>query len=163
MTPEDRCRETQILQMNMVDYWYEVDLNGGLGVAERFYVEDGVFEGGGEPLVGRAAIEAFYSWRVGRGRRTSRHVIANFRAEFQDPRHATTHCVMMLYAADGAPVLPSTPPIIITDLIDECVKGEDGQWRYRRRTFVPLFQGEIAATVPPAHLARTHNSQPAKA
>ena len=65
------------------------------------------------------------------------------------------------YAADGAPILPSTPPIIITDLIDECVKCDDGEWRYKRRTFVPLFQGEIAATVPPPHLAETHNVKPA--
>ena len=160
MTPEDRCLQTQILHMNMVDYWYEVDLKGGLGVSER-YVEDGIFEGGNEPLVGRAAIEAFYSWRIGRGQRTSRHVITNFRAEFHDDRSATTHCVMMLYAADGAPILPSTPPIIITDLIDECVRCDDGEWRYKRRTFVPLFQGEIAATVPPPHLAETHNVKPA--
>ncbi len=160
MTPEDRSLQTQILHMNMVDYWYEVDLKGGLGVSER-YVEDGIFEGGNEPLVGRAAIEAFYSWRIGRGQRTSRHVIANFRAEFQSERNAVTHCVMMLYAADGAPILPSTPPIIITDLIDECVKCDDGEWRYKRRTFVPLFQGEIAATVPPPHLAETHNVKPA--
>ena len=160
MTPEDRSLQTQILHMNMVDYWYEVDLKGGLGVSER-YVEDGIFEGGNEPLVGRAAIEAFYSWRIGRGQRTSRHVITNFRAEFHDERNAVTHCVMMLYAADGAPILPSTPPIIITDLIDECVKCDDGEWRYKRRTFVPLFQGEIAATVPPPHLAETHNVKPA--
>ena len=162
MTPEDRSRETQILLMHMVDYWYEVDLKGGLGVSER-YVEDGIFEGGNEPLVGREAIEAFYRWRIGRGERTSRHVVTNFRAEFHDERTATTYCVMMLYAADGAPVLPSTPPIIITDLIDESVKCDDGEWRYKRRTFVPLFQGGAAATVPPADLAKTYNSKPAQA
>ena len=161
MTPEDRSRETQILHMNMVDYWYEVDLKGGLGVAARFYTEDGIFEGGNDPLVGHAAIEAFYAWRIGRGQRTSRHVITNFRADFHDAQSATTICVMQLFAADGAPILPSTPPIMITDLIDECVKGEDGQWRYKRRTFVPLFQGQIAPTVPPAHLAETHNKKPA--
>ncbi len=121
MTPEQRCRETQLLLMHMVDYWYEVDLHGGLGVSARF-VEDGIFEGGGKPLVGREAIEAFYQWRIDRGERTSRHVITNFRADFHDDRNATTYCVMMLYAADGPPILPSTPPIIITDLVDQCVK-----------------------------------------
>ena len=110
MTPQQRSAETQLLLMHMNDYWYEVDMKGGAGVSARF-VEDGIFEGGGQPLVGRAAIEAFYGWRQARGTRTSRHVITNFRAEFSDARHATTHCVMMLYAADGAPVLPSTPPI----------------------------------------------------
>ena len=70
--------------MNMIDYWYEVDLKGGAGVSEM-YVEDGIFHGGpGKPLVGRAAIEQFYTWRQDRGARTSRHVITNFRAEFTD-------------------------------------------------------------------------------
>jgi hypothetical protein len=151
VTPEERARETQILLMHMNDYWYEVDMNGGLGVSAR-YTENGIFEGGGDPLVGREAIEAFYAWRVGRGVRTSRHVITNFRAEFHDDRTATTYCVMMLYAADGPPILPSTPPIIITDLIDQCVKEDDGEWRYKKRSFVALFQGGAPATVPPAHL-----------
>ena len=151
MTPEERARETSILQILMHDYWYEVDMNGGIGVSEC-YTEDGVFEGGGDPLVGHAAIEGFYSWRAGRGVRTSRHVITNFRAEFHDDRHATTYCVMLLFAADGAPILPSTPPIMITDLIDQCVKGDDGAWRYKKRSFVALFQGGAPATVPPAHL-----------
>lgn len=157
MTPESRASETQLLHMNMIDYWYEVDLKGGAGVSEM-YVEDGVFNGGGKPLVGRAAIEEFYAWRQHRGHRTSRHVIANFRAEFADETHATTHCVMMLYAADGTPVHPTAPPIIITDLIDRCVKCDDGKWRYLERTFVPLFMGGNAPTVPPESIAETFNS-----
>ena len=152
MTPEQRASETQVLQLLMHDYWFEVDMKGGLGVAERFYTEDAIFEGGGDPLVGHAAIEGFYSWRIGRGVRTSRHVITNFRAEFHDDGTATTYCVMLLFAADGAPILPSTPPIMITDLIDQCVRGPSGQWLYKKRSFVALFQGGVAATVPPAHL-----------
>jgi hypothetical protein len=149
VTPEQRALETQVLHMNMVDYWHEVDLKGGAGVSQMF-VEDGVFYAGpGEPLVGRAAIEKFYSWRQDRGVRTSRHVITNFRAEFSDATHATTYCVMMLYAADGEPVLPSVPAIAICDLIDQCVKGADGRWLYVERKFIPLFMGGAAPTVPP--------------
>ncbi len=100
--PEQKAIQAQVLYMNMVDYWYEVDLNGGAGVAEM-YVEDGIFHGGpGKPLVGRAAIEQFATWRTNRGARTSRHVITNFRADFADDGHATTYSVMLLYAADGA-------------------------------------------------------------
>ena len=84
MTPEQRATATQLLYMNMIDYWYEVDMKGGAGVSEM-YAEDGIFHGGpGKPLVGRAAIEQFYTWRQDRGARTSRHVITNFRAEFAD-------------------------------------------------------------------------------
>src|ERR1700754_1332660 len=116
--------------MNMIDYWYEVDLKGGAGVSETF-VEAAIFHAGpGKPLVGRAAIEQFYSWRQDRGARTSRHGIPNFRADFPDETHATTYGLMMLYAAYGARVLPTAPPIIITDLIDRCVKCDDGKWRY---------------------------------
>ena len=162
MTPEQRAAETQILYMNMIDYWYEVDLQGGAGVAQR-YVEDGIFNGGGKPLVGRAAIEQFYTWRQDRGARTSRHVITNFRADFTDATHATTYCVMMLYASDGQPIHPTAPPNIITDLVDRCVKDADGKWLYVERTFVPLFMGGIAPTVPPESIAEnlnTHQTQP---
>ena len=130
----------------MIDYWYEVDLKGGPGVSQM-YVEDGIFNGGGKPLVGRAAIEQFYTWRTGsrRAHFTPRH--HEFRAPI--PRRDACddlHCVMMLYAADGLPVLPTAPPIIITDLIDRCVKCDDGKWRYLERTFVPLFMGGAAPT-----------------
>jgi len=161
LTPERRAIETQVLYGNMVDYWYEVDMKGGAGVSEM-YLEDGIFNGGGKPLVGRAAIEQFYTWRKDRGARTSRHVITNFRAEFADETHATTYCVMMLYAAAGAPILPTAPPIIITDLIDRCVKCEDGKWRYAERTFVALFMGGAAPTVPPETIAEKFNSGESK-
>lgn len=158
MNPEERAAATQVLYMNMVDYWYEVDMNGGAGVS-RMYVEDGIFHAGpGKPLVGRAAIEQFYSWRKDRGVRTSRHVITNFRAVFHDASHATTYCVMMLLAADGAPVLPSAPPIVTADLIDECVKCDDGIWRYVKRDFTPLFMGGAAPTVAPQTIAEKFNT-----
>jgi hypothetical protein len=158
VTPEQRALESQVLYMNMVDYWYEVDLHGGAGVS-RMYTEDGVFQAGpGKPLVGRAAIEQFYSWRLDRGARTSRHVITNFRAVFSDATHASTYCVMMLYAADGKPLLPSVPPIVVADLIDDCVKGADGKWLYAKRDFVPLFMGGTAPTVPPDSIAEQFNT-----
>ena len=157
MTQDERALATQVLYMNMIDYWYEVDMNGGIGVSEM-YLEDGIFNGGGKPLVGRAAIDQFYTWRQDRGARTSRHIITNFRAVFDDERHATTYCVMQLFAADGEPVHPAAPAIITTDLIDRCVKCDDGLWRYAERTFVALFMGGESPTVPPDSLAEKHNT-----
>ncbi len=158
MTPERRAIETQVLYMNMIDYWYEVDLKGGAGVSQMF-VEEGIFHAGpGKPLVGRAAIEKFYTWRQDRGARISRHVISNFRADFSDDTHATTYCVMMLLAADGKPILPSAPPIMTADLIDRCIKGDDGRWRYIERNFTPLFMGGAAPTVPPETIANQFNT-----
>lgn len=159
MTPERRAIEAAVLHQNLVDYWHEVDLNGGAAVADM-YLEDGVFHAGpGKPLVGRAAIAEFYAWRVDRGERVSRHVVTNFRAEFSDERHATTYHVMLLYAADGQPILPSAPPIFIGDGIDRCVKGDDGIWRYAERNFMALFMGGVAPTIPPESIAETHNAK----
>jgi hypothetical protein len=157
LTPEQRLHETQILHMNMVDYWFEVDINGGEGVSAHF-IPDGIFHVGGEPLVGHAAIEQFYAWRRGRGERTSRHVITNFRADFAHADHATTHCIMMLLAADGAPIHPSAPPIVTADLVDHCIRGDDGRWLVTERIFTPLFMGGEAPTTPPEQIARDHNA-----
>ncbi len=60
-------------------------------------------------------------------------------------------------------MLPSAPPIMITDLIDRCVKCDDGKWRYIERTFVPLFMGGAAPTVPPESIAENFNSGQKKA
>jgi hypothetical protein len=152
MTPEQRALETLVLQQNAVDYWHVVDMTGGAGVSEMF-TEDGVFYAGpGKPLVGRAAIEEFYSWRQDRGERTSRHLITNFRAVFEDETRATTYCVMLLLADDGVPIHESKPPIFVGDQIDRCVKGADGIWRYKERNFKALFMGGVAPTVPPENL-----------
>jgi SnoaL-like domain len=156
--PETRALETQVLYMNMVDYWYQVDLHGGEGVSQMF-IEEGIFHAGpGKPLVGRAAIQQFYSWRKDRGERTARHVVTNFRAQFDDDTHATTYGVMQLLAADGRPVLPSAPPIMVADMIDRCVKCDDGRWRYAERNFVPLFMGGVAPTVAPESIADRFNA-----
>ena len=31
------------------------------------------------------------------------------------------------------------PPILMTDLINECVRDDDGQWRYRSHVLQPVF------------------------
>lgn len=152
MTPEQRATETAILHQNAVDYWYRVDHGGGAGVSEMF-VEDGIFHAGpGEPLVGREAIEGFYSWRQDRGERTSRHVIVNFHAEFDAPNKARTCCVMLLYASDGAPPHTGTDPALVADMIDYCVKGSDGVWRYAKRNFAPLWMSGAELTSAPDSL-----------
>src|SRR6478609_3493394 len=143
MTPAERIHEIATLRQNAIDYWYRVDHEGGVGVSEMF-VADGVFHAGpGDPLVGREAIEAFYAWRLERGARTSRHIITNFHVAFDGARKARTTCVMQLYGTDAA---------MIADMVDDCVKGDDGVWRYARRNFVPLYMGEAELTVAPEAL-----------
>jgi len=142
MTPEQQVIEAQILHAHVAKYWYEVDLNGGVGVSMA-YTEDGVFRGSAKPLVGRAAIQHFYDWRLEKGARTSRHLVTNFHAEFQDDANATSYCIMTLFAADGTPVRPSTPPLLISDQIDRWVKGADGTWLVADRNFVAIFVDSV--------------------
>ena len=152
MTPAERLHAIATLRQNAIDYWYRVDHEGGVGVSEMF-VEDGVFHAGpGDPLVGREAIERFYAWRRERGERTSRHIIANFHAQFDGDRAARTCCVMLLYGTDGKPPHEGTGAAMVADLIDDCVKGDDGVWRYARRDFVPLYMSGAELTVAPAAL-----------
>jgi hypothetical protein len=130
-----------------IDYWHDVDLNWG-ATAHIFFTEDGIFDAADQVFAGRKAIQEFYSWRKDRGSRSARHLISNMKVELKDDSHATAIWIMSLYAADGTGVLPSNPPIMIADVIDECEKYRDGVWHYRKRTLRPVFTGGAAPTVP---------------
>ena len=150
MTPADEMAIHYQLEQLEIAYWREVDANWG-AEAHGFFVEDGVFDMGmgSKPHRGRAAVQHFYAWRKSRGARVARHLIANFQARVKSPREASSLCIMSLYAADGEPILPSKPPIMIADVVSECVRGDDGAWRFRSRALIPIFTGGEAATIMP--------------
>ncbi|MCK9918383.1 nuclear transport factor 2 family protein [Microbacteriaceae bacterium K1510] len=132
----------------VVDYWYEVDRNWGRN-AQAFYVDDGEFAIGAKVMGGKEAVAGFYRWRETRGERTARHIVNNFRLSALDGNRATFECIMCLYAADGRPVLPSLPAIMIADVVCECERGEDGRWRFLSHRLLPVFEGGVPATIPP--------------
>lgn len=145
----DRSTILQALTEIEVDYWHDVDLNCGR-TGHSFYVADGRFAIGETRMQGHEAIAAFYRWREERGERTARHVLANFRLERAEGLEATLRCILLLYAADGAPVLPSCPAILIADVLSDCVRGDDGRWLYRSHVLTPVFMGGTPPTIPPA-------------
>jgi hypothetical protein len=130
------------------DYWYEVDHNYGRKVGE-LYVSDGIFAIGSKEMKGREAIAEFYRWRESRGDRTARHVVTNFRMLSHAGDKASFCCVMCLYAADGRPVLPSLPAIMIADIVSDCVRNAEGRWQYVAHRLIPIFEGGVPATIPP--------------
>jgi ketosteroid isomerase-like protein len=133
------------LEALAVDFWHEVDANDGRDAA-RFYVEDALFETSIREYRGRAAIHAFYNRRQQRGARLSLHVVQNFRIERQDADRVHCEYVMSLYAADGEPVLPSRPAIMIA-IADEVVRRQaDGSWLYESRRLRPLFRDDTPTT-----------------
>lgn len=137
----------QALTALEVEYWHEVDHNWGRN-ARDFYVENGIFAVGDKTFAGAAAVADFYRWREGRGDRAARHVVSNFRIASAAAGRTKFDCILCLYAADGRPVLPSRPPIMIADIHNECVADDDGRWRYLSHRLVPIFTGGEPATIP---------------
>ncbi len=146
MTPsEQRDIAADIAALN-IDYWFEVDRHQGAR-AHTFFTEDGVFTTSLKSRAGHAEIAAFYTGRQSRGAvRTARHVVANERVRVADADNATADWILLLHAADGAPVLPSLPAIMIADVHDVCRRGADGRWRYRSRTITAVFKSDTPTT-----------------
>jgi hypothetical protein len=147
-------------------YWWEVDCNGG-SQAHEFYVQDGLFVVGDNQFQGQQCIRAFYAWRQRRGLLTSRHLIYNLQVASTDERHAGLTAIGSLYRANGRPPIRGTkPPSLIADIKADCVRGEDGVWRYQSHSVLPIFVGsdiplslsidtQILADIESSSLAKT--------
>ena len=140
---QDRVR-AEVERLN-VDYWYDVDRLDGAN-AHDFYEPEGVFTTSIRSRTGRQAIADFYRGRQDGRVRTARHVISNQRIDVTDNDHATADWILLLYAADGAPVLPSEPAIMIADVHDVCRRQPDGRWLYVSRTITPIFKSATPTT-----------------
>lgn len=143
----DRLALTQELHALVVDYWHDIDTNWGRN-APAYYTEDGEFVGPAASYKGRDKIRAFYKWREDRGARTVVHAVHNFQAMFDgSPDKALCHWFLMLYAADGTPVLPTHPPIQIAYMTDKLVRTDAG-WLVAYRRFDNWFEGGTPTTNP---------------
>ena len=143
----ERLALTHELHALVVDYWHDVDTNWGRG-APDYYTPDGEFIGPAASYKGRENIRKFYKWREDRGARTVVHSVINFQAIPDGDDRATCHWFLMLYAADGTPVLPTHPPIQIAYMTDKMVRdGKDG-WLVESRRFENWFEGGTPATNP---------------
>jgi hypothetical protein len=142
-----RAALAQELQALLADYWYDVDTNWGRN-AGAYYTEDADFVGEAATYSGRAKIEEFYAWRVKQGARLAVHAVNNFRLASAAADHAKATWYLLLYAANGEPILPSHPPITISLVTDDYVRGANGAWLCRRRHFKTLFQGGAPAHNP---------------
>src|SRR5690606_25100398 len=118
MTEQETLLLRLKLENQLAEYWHDVDTNWGRN-AGRYYTEDAVFDGGEAVYRGRAKIEEFYAWRLNRGPRVAVHAYTNFRLEMESDDRAVCTWYLLLYAADGVPVLPTHPPINIALVTDE--------------------------------------------
>lgn len=148
MNPKDRQQQLALrheLEALAIDFWHEVDHNDGRDAA-RFYTQDAVFETSIRAYHGRDAIHDFYNRRQARGARLSLHVVQNFRIEPQGEERVRCEYVMSLFAADGEPVLPSRPAIMIAIAHEVVRRQTDGSWLYESRRLRPLFRDDTPTT-----------------
>ncbi len=142
-----RAALAQELEAMLHDYWNDVDTNWGR-TAGSYYTEDADFVGEAATYSGRDKIEAFYAWRVAQGARLAVHAVNNFRVGSISETSAKATWYLLLYAANGEPILPTHPPITISLVSDDYERGPDGGWLCKRRQFKTLFQGGAPAHNP---------------
>ena len=133
------------LESMTIDFWHEVDIKGG-GNAPSYYAEDAVFASSVREYRGRPAIEAFYARRRDRGARVSLHLVNNFRIEADSPTRVRGQYILSLFAADGAPILPSRPAIMLALVEEVFVKQADGSWLYESRRVDAQFRDDTPTT-----------------
>lgn len=126
------------LEAFTIDFWHEVDIEGGAGAA-RWYLDDAVFATSVREYRGRAELEAFYGRRRDWTPRVSLHLVSNFRIVPESLGRVHCHYVLSLLAADGVPVLPSRPAVMVSNVEERLVRQQDGTWRYALRRVHPLF------------------------
>jgi ketosteroid isomerase-like protein len=125
-----------------VRHWHDVNLNGGRTVHE-LYAESSLLAVGPQERRGPREIREFYEARAKRGVRTARHVLTNFRIVPRgDDGLVRAAGTISLYAGDQAPPLPSTPAVLIADLINEYERAADGRWLYKLHRLSPVFVGD---------------------
>jgi ketosteroid isomerase-like protein len=149
MSADDDFRLRLQVQDRLVAYWWDVDANDARA-APGFYTDDCVYDMCGHVMQGPAAVRDYYGFRAARGERLVRHVLTNLLARVEAPDRASVQGVLIVYAADGVPVLPSAPPILVADNHASWVRCADGVWRMRGHRIVPLFRGGVPVLVPPA-------------
>jgi SnoaL-like domain len=138
----------QEIHDRLLDYWREVDENAGRQ-AGSFWTEDAVWEAPARTFNGRAEIQGFFDWRLTRGDRLALHTVANLKVIVESETRASSTWYLLLYAADGKPVLPSEPPVEIA-AIDDRWSRKGGQWLCEHRKFRTMFQGRGALAGPAA-------------
>ena len=145
MNPQEIRFIAQEIEARLIEYWHDVDTNWGER-AHEFYTEQASYTTSARTRYGRAAIAEFYESRRQRGARISRHLVSNVHVRVIDTDHATCDWVLVLYAADGEPVLPADVPNLIAACKDEYVRDTDGQWLCSSRQLNPLFKSATPTT-----------------
>ena len=150
MNSPDQLRLWHALYELEARYWHDVDFNGG-SKAHEFFLPDGVMVVGHNRFQGRDKIREFYAWRERQAAtaissvKTTRHLINNLFVESSEQGRAKVLGIVSFYGASvRAPAPQSKPPMLVADLINECVLDADNGWLFKSHTLQPVFMGHEA-------------------
>ncbi len=113
----------------------ELDVQSGLTMRKSdVLTEDCRYNVGGEWREGLAAVEAFYNARMERltaagGAPVMRHIISNIRVNFTGENTASTHYLLLFFAATGTPPFDTCDPLAVADVKMDVRRDSDGEWR----------------------------------
>ena len=131
-------------------YWHEVDANGGRN-AHEFYLPDGLMVVGHNRFQGRDKIKEFYAWRERQAVtaissvKTTRHLVNNLFVESSGDSAARVLGIVSFYGAVvRAPAPQSKPPMLIADLMNDCVLDPEKGWQFKSHTLQPVFMSHEA-------------------
>jgi SnoaL-like domain len=141
MSDTDDLALWHALNQLLINYWADVDLNGG-NEAHEFYLPDALYAVGNNRFEGTDKIRAFYARRRQQGSTTTRHLVGNLRVFPDGASHARAAGIMSLYRADGRPPIRGVrPPAMISDFEAQCVLAGDRPWRFQSHILRPIFVG----------------------
>lgn len=146
LTPLDLSALSYEIHQLLSEFSYRLDMSYGARLHELF-TRDGSYTVDGATLTGQDALRDAFAKRAARGARTSRHLFSNIRFELIEPKRVRVTAAMVLYAADGNPVLLSEPPLMVADVVDVLHFTPEG-WRFASREFVSVFRGAAKIVSP---------------
>lgn len=126
---QDACRELVLRSVECTD------AHDAPGLAALFAPDGVLRRPTGQPLIGRAAIEAAYAQRP--RERITRHLVTNTRVEVQSATAAHARSRVLLWAgstedADGPQGRPLRGPQLVGEFDDRFVLTDEG-WRFASR------------------------------
>ena len=138
------------LSMLLVALWFEIDHGDG-SAASRFFTADAALTFSRRTFHGTDEIDGVYRDRTARGPRVSRHLMSNLHVLRCDADLAETVSVLVLYAQDGTPPVPTTVPVLVADVFDRFVRVHEPaaptQWLIASRRIENRFlaPGDVLA------------------
>ena len=100
---------------------------------------------------GHEKIKEFYAWRERQAVtaissvKTTRHLVNNLFVESSSESAARVLGIVSFYGAVVRPPAPqSKPPMLIADLLNDCVLDPDNGWQFKSHTLQPIFMSHEA-------------------